>query len=62
MYSLGIVLLELLTCFHTTMERHKSIEQLRAPQQHLPPSLVQRWPLLVMDRNLNLSLFLCHNN
>lgn len=46
MYSLGIVLLELLTCFHTTMERHKSIEQLRAPQQHLPPSLVQRWPLL----------------
>ena len=47
MYSLGIVLLELLTIFKTEMERHKSIENLRKKRE-VPQSVIERWPLLVI--------------
>ncbi|KAK3908887.1 Eukaryotic translation initiation factor 2-alpha kinase 1 [Frankliniella fusca] len=42
LYSLGIVLLELLQPFHTDMERMKVIQKLRSG--HLPPDLTTTWP------------------
>ncbi|XP_026285032.1 eukaryotic translation initiation factor 2-alpha kinase 1-like [Frankliniella occidentalis] len=42
LYSLGIVLLELLQPFHTDMERMKVIQELRTG--HLPPELTTTWP------------------
>jgi hypothetical protein len=47
MYSLGIVLLELITIFKTEMERHKSIENLRKKGE-VPQSVIERWPSLVI--------------
>lgn len=45
-YSLGIVLLELLCPFRTDMERHKTIKNLR--EHHaLPPDIKEKWPCLV---------------
>ena len=46
MYSLGIVLLELLSVFKTDMERHVSIRKLRS-ERIVPRGLADQWPSLV---------------
>lgn len=45
MYSLGIILFELLQPFSTAMERAKMITSLKE-KRHLPTDFVRRWPVL----------------
>jgi len=44
-YSLGIVFLELLSCFQTVMERYRTIETLRNNNK-LPETISRSWPAL----------------
>lgn len=46
MYSLGIVLLELLYPFKTDMERHRTIQDLRK-LLIIPREIEEKWPHLV---------------
>ena len=46
MYSVGVVLLELLMPFRTVMERHKSISDLRELRQ-IPRLVDEKWPFMV---------------
>ena len=51
-YSLGIVFLELLSCFQTVMERYRTIETLRNNNK-LPETISRSWPALVTFFNIS---------